>query len=792
MESLRLRYRAQRRGLVSYLRGGNEDTLSAFGTPDSRQQEYLTHYLESKLPSSLLEHQRLYNGAKVTRDRFGIPHIFAENENDLWFACGYVQAQDRLWQLDNRHRVATGRLAEAIGEEGLQSDIESRTIGFERAAQIELAELDERSAAVLDSFARGVNAWIDTAIDELPVEFDVLDYEPIQWSPIASLAVLREFWWSLTGRLHQIVGPERILRHLSPDLAGKVLTPEAAEYIVPGQSGSDGPPPEGGGDDGTGSNNWVVGPTRSTTELPSLASDPHWPIHFPDLWYEQHLVSPEIDCIGAAYAGAPPVIFGRTRHAAWARTNNNSSTRDLYHERLDPGDSGSYLEGDTSVPFEIIRENVLVRGSETHHAEIQLTIRGPIVNHLIPPVDPNGDGPISLKWVGHQRIGDIESLLDLNRASSAIEIKRTLSKWRLSIWNAIYADDTGEFGYQMSGSVPKRGRKTRGTRDASAAEDQWLGYIGTDLLPGLDNPVRGWAGSANNTPAPSSLLGEITGAYADGYRFRRIRDVLSASDKLTPEQVRSLQWDNLDPRAEELRDIVVNLLNTVKDEDCLTVAQVLTDWNLRFEGHSPGPAIWTALWSRISSSVGDAVFGQPEDDLMADSAGAMARWLITGQESPLNYGVDLKHLVKFAASDALDYLKKTLGPDISDWGWEHAHTVKLNHPAATTDAMKHLFNRGPFACPGGGGTVNNRRPVETPQGFENASGVSYRLFVDMSDPARAWGATLAGQSGQPGSLHYDDRVQETLRNEYHPLLMDREDIEHESEYEFFAPANSSG
>ena len=130
MESLRLRYRAQRRGLVSYLRGGNEDTLSAFGTPDSRQQEYLTHYLESKLPSSLLEHQRLYNGAKVTRDRFGIPHIFAENENDLWFACGYVQAQDRLWQLDNRHRVATGRLAEAIGEEGLQSDIERRTIGF--------------------------------------------------------------------------------------------------------------------------------------------------------------------------------------------------------------------------------------------------------------------------------------------------------------------------------------------------------------------------------------------------------------------------------------------------------------------------------------------------------------------------------------------------------------------------------------------------------------------------------------------------------------------------------------
>ena len=150
-----MRYRDQRRHIIAYLRAGDEVPQSAYFAPDSKQRKYFTHYLESKLPSSLLEHQRLYNGAKVTRDRFGIPHIFAENENDLWFACGYVQAQDRLWQLDYRHRVATGRLAEAIGDEGLHGDIESRTIGFERAARLELAKVDERSAAVLESFSRG-------------------------------------------------------------------------------------------------------------------------------------------------------------------------------------------------------------------------------------------------------------------------------------------------------------------------------------------------------------------------------------------------------------------------------------------------------------------------------------------------------------------------------------------------------------------------------------------------------------------------------------------------------------
>ena len=259
-----------------------------------------------------------------------------------------------------------------------------------------------------------------------------------------------------------------------------------------------------------------------------------------------------------------------------------------------------------------------------------------------------------------------------------------------------------------------------------------------------------------------------------------------------PAEVRALQGDTLDQRAFELKDQVVNLLQSADGTDCLLAADVLATWDCQFGGASAGPAVWTALWSRLVGAVGAVLLGPSAAELMAVSAAAIVRSLLLGEEDPSDYGLDLWELVKTAASDALIYLRRALGPETADWGWDNAHHVELVHPAANTDAMKKLMNLGPFSCPGGGGAVNNRRPVETPGGFMNASGVSYRLFVDMSEPDRAWAASLAGQSGQPGSDHYSDRVQETLRNEYHPLLMDRSEIEREAVHEFIAPADDSG
>ena len=560
-----------------------------------------------------------------------------------------------------------------------------------------------------------------------------------------------------------------------------MLMSESGELIVPPDEGEC-PRLDGGGDDGTGSNNWVAGPSTTTSGKPALASDPHWPVSFPGMWYEQHLSAPGIDCIGAAYPGAPPVIFGRTRGAAWGRTNNVTSTRDLYHEEVAPGNPSLYRDGDGWASFGTRRERIEVRGGRPHEFEVRLTRRGPVVNDFIPGVDPEGDGPITLRWVGHEVIDDARVLMALNRAESAEQVREIFGDWRLSVWNGVYADSSGRFGYQMCGSIPIRDNPTRGTRGVGP-DDEWTGYVGTRSLPGLHDPERGWVASANNTPASSDVLGGMTGSYADGYRMRRIAEMLDRGAPLDPAEVRDIQSDSLDLRARGLKDVVACQLADSDDSRLISLSTILHEWNCRFDPDQRGAAVWAALWPRFASGVTNALAGDYAGGLSAESPGDLARAVLMGEATP-EFFEESQRIIREAADSTYEYLASSLGPDPDAWKWARAHTVLYEHPLSNNDEARRVFNLGPYPCPGGAGTVNNRRPEETTSGFRNTSGVSYRLFVDFAEPAKAWGATLTGQSGQPGSPHYTDRVEETLTGEYHPLLMDIDEIEEAAEFEF--------
>ncbi len=752
------------------------------GVPESDYSGLEKRYLESKLPERIAgPTSGPTSGARVIRDKYGIPHIFAPDARELAFATGLVQAQDRLWQLDYRRRLARGQLAQVLGDHAVRSDMEMRTLGLLQAAELELASLDDSTMSSLDAYASGINRWIELALGNLPVEFDILEYEPEPWTPVDSLVILRYFWWTLTGRLQQIVAAERLLRYADKTVAELMLMSESGELIVPADEEGR-PRMDGGGDDGTGSNNWVAGPSITTSGKPALASDPHWPVSFPGMWYEQHLSAPGIDCIGAAYPGAPPVIFGRTRGAAWGRTNNVTSTRDLYHEELAPGNPGLYRDGDGWGRFETRHERIEVRGGEPHEFQVRLTRRGPVINDFIPGVDPGGDGPITLRWVGHEVIGDARVLMALNRAESAEQIREIFEDWRLSVWNGVYADSNGRFGYQMCGSIPIRDNPTRGTRGIGP-DDEWTGYVGTGSLPGLHDPERGWVASANNTPAPPDILGDMTGSYADGYRMRRIAEILERGAPLDPAEVRDIQSDSLDVRARGLKDVVARQLIDSDDSRLVSLGNILLEWNCRFDPDQRGAAVWAALWPRFARGVAIAHAGDYAVGLSAESPGDLARAVLLGESMP-EFSEESQRIIREAAVSTHEYLTNALGPDPDTWLWARAHTVLYEHPLSNNDEARRVFNLGPYPCPGGAGTVNNRRPEETTSGFRNTSGVSYRLFVDFAEPGKAWGATLTGQSGQPGSPHYADRVEETLTGEYHPLLMNIHEIEEAAEFEF--------
>lgn len=225
------------------------------------------------------------------------------------------------------------------------------------------------------------------------------------------------------------------------------------------------------------------------------------------------------------------------------------------------------------------------------------------------------------------------------------------------------------------------------------------------------------------------------------------------------------------------------------DDRLVSLGKTLQEWDCRYDPGQAGAAVWAALWPRFAENVALALAGDYAGRLSAESPGDLARAVLLGEFSPVN-SEESARMLRAAATSAYEYLAGALGPDPDNWDWARAHMVLYEHPLSTNAEARRVFDLGPYPCPGGAGTVNNRRPSETETGFRNTSGVSYRLFVDFAEPATAWGATLTGQSGQPGSPHYVDRVEETLNGEYHPLFMDIDDIEGTAEFEFRTPGQS--
>ena len=787
----------QREAVRQVLRGTTtqQQACQARGVSDDDYRSWEQALLKAKWAdeNGRLTCDALGRRAAIVRDRWGVPHCQGDTLSDLCFAAGVAQAQDRLWQLDYRRRLASGRLAQILGEDYLRTDREHRTLGFLRIVEAqELPTLDDEAREALEGYTAGVNAWIGAVGDELPIEFDVLEYEPEPWTVVDSLAILRYFWWTLTGRLSQLVAAERLLRGTPRDLASWFLTPETVSCIVPSPDEMDEGWDEGlrlGGsaaaDDPSqtpGSNNWVAGRQRLQTGGPVLAADPHWPLAFPDMWYEQHLTGAGFDVIGPAYPGAPPVVFGRTRAMAWGRTNNVSSTRDLYHHEVDPADPTRYRAGDEWVPYTNLHETIAVKGSDDVDHEILLTADGqPVVNDLIPSVEETSDGPISLRWVGQETIGDVQVLLDVGRAQSVDEALGVFCCWRLSVWNSVIADADGHVAYQMCGSVPRRKIATRGTRPANDTGHTWQGYWDTPILPGEKDPERDWVASANNPAILPGTDPPLYGTYADAYRWDRIARFLDGQ-KLTADQVAGLQADNLSLRAEQLSDAVADLLETLESTAAREFASHLRVWNHRCDADQVGATIWAVLWPRLVSAVGKQVLTPFVAELNAGNAGRLVRHVLLDHSSPPVH-VDLRDALGVAVESTAAYLQSILGDDSGAWTWDRAQRLRLQHPLSTNDAARRVFDPPAVTCDGGTSVVNNRSARETANGLEVTGGPSYRFIADLS-ASGGQGCLLAGQSGQPGHPHYADQLSLWPSGQWHPLWMDDEAIQTEKTGEF--------
>lgn len=775
---------------VALLRG--DDGLCAaadrLGTPSGALRDRLLHLLAATLPpDSVTLRGGVSGNVEIVRDLRGIPHVFAGNAPDVFFGLGFALGQDRLWQLDHYRRRAHGTLSEVMGRDALAGDVESRTLGFGRVAEQELAGLPRETVRILEGYAGGINAAMEQARGRLPVEFDVLGYAPTPWTVLDTLTIQRASLWQFSGRIQGIVLAEAALRYLPGHLAERFLALELAEEtIIPGGylpgSGSREPAVHGAARP-QGSNQWAVAGARVAGARGALlATDGHVPYTQPSDRYEAHLCGGGYDVAGMTLPGVPTFHNGRNRRVAWGVTNNVSSARDLYVEEVDSADPGRYRDASTHIPFARRVERIAVRGDDTFELTVRATSRGPVVNELIPSVDPVGDPPLSLRWTGLEPDDTVSVLLRLPLARSAAEFRSTLALGVGRSLNYGFADLDGHIGYQMVGRVPVRGRVTRGYRQANAPEDAWTGYLPFEQLPSETDPERGWVASANNPPAPRDDAVRLYGAYADGYRMRRIRSLLESKPTVTLEDMGAFQMDVFVQRAADVCPSLVRILRPYEADAKLERAlDELGRWDYQFDVRSIGASIYQMFTVRWGRTVAAARFPEHLRALASTAGSFLARELIVdGNNGWFESQAALEQAVVATMTACLDALTVALGPEVAGWTWGRLHPLTFTHAlGARYPALGDVTNVGPFACAGTVGALNQQGFVER-RLLETVSGPHYRFLADLGDPAKALGCNTTGESGNPSSPHYADQTDDWLRGRFHAISLDRASVEAEA------------
>ena len=768
-----------------------------------------------------IELSGLENPVKVLRDEYGIPYIKAQSDMDMYRALGFVNAQDRLWQMDTFRRVSHGRLAEVFGTAVIKLDRRHRVLGFRRLAERLYANADDESKAICGAYVDGINQHIARYPEKLPVEFRLLKYEPERWSPSDVYGVLLWQQWMVTFNweaelamvaLIQKLGPEAAVELLSiPRAPTPTIIPDSEKQYSPAPSRIDDlvvPPeidyslirfqsteeaeskPEASqaawllpATHVYASNAWVVAGERSGSGKPLLCNDPHVPHTLPSIWYMAHLSAPGIDgAAGIMTLGVPMIVMGHTRHIAWGDTTTGADTQDLYLEKLNPDNPDEYLHGGEYKPFETIKETIrYTEDGETKSLEIEIrsSVHGPIINEIAdPPIGP--DTPLALRWAGNQDSDMIGAGHMMLRAKGWDEFRAALGRVATPVWNWVYADVDGNIGYQLVGAIPIR-KKGRGLLPVPGWIDdyEWDGCIPYDEMPRLLNPSNNYIVTANNVVTPDDYPYLISTRFAPPYRAARIEELILRSEKVSADDMRRIQMDVHSKRAERLRDLFVAACekHPRPGADFEHAVELLREWDLNTDTKSRGASVFyeghAAIARRIfKARVGDdlwkrlyRIIGNLDDMMEAEST---ENWF----DDPATEEVETRdEIIALGVAEAAASLRKFFrdGPDA--WKWGGLHTLTFKHPLGRSGLLAKIFNVGPYPVGGAMSTINPGiyyfNLEEKP--YAVMAGPSMRTVVDFADVDKTEMVITLGQSGNRLSPHYSDQFPLWLKGESIPF-----------------------
>ena len=748
----------------------------------------------------------IVSGATVHRDKWGIPHISADNEADLFFAQGFATAQDRLFQMDYDRLRCLGRSSEHLGERGLTQDQLMRRRALKNVAKRDLEVCSPEAKAMITAYTAGVNAFINSDAP-LPAEYKLTGTEPEPWEDWHCILVYKvrntaegsfqaKLW---LAKLAAEIGPDKIAAISPGSQPGALMTvPPGAEYSGPALNAieeltrvvnatemlreTDG-----------GSNGWAISGDRTESGLPLVAGDSHRGLEVPNVYYQVHLKGPDFQVLGHSIPGVPMAMhFAHNDHVCWGMTHGGADTQDLFVEQLRRTKDGvEYLFRDEWLKAASSVESISVREATKEEVEIVETHHGPIISGSVDSgwgvaiSDPgSNDGT---RWV--------DAAYGAMKSRSADELEKAFDTWTDRVNNYPYADVHGNFGYLFKGRIAIRGTENGwGPVPGWTGDHEWNGYIPNEELPRSKNPDTGWVVTCNQRVVGHDYQHYLTNLYGTDYRARRIRDRIGelVGSPASVDDMSSIHADTVSIPAQALTGAIINL-NSL-DGIYSSAAEILSKWDCDLKEDSSAAAIYAASSRELNKQLAIAAYGSlaggvtgdepdtgAEDQLRRQLKPDFIQRLGDGSLSDARYGFDAAALVESAFKAGVDYLAARSGNELRNWRWGDLHRTGHSHPLAGAFPDSADLLNPPKVEAAGDGDVPWASGSPTPAEFAIKTGPINRYIHDPSNWINGRWIVPLGSSGHPASPHFSDQQDMWSKVETIPQLWDWDEIAGDAE-----------
>ena len=773
-----------------------------------------TSPLFAESPSSTLKVPGLTDTVEILVDRWGIAHIYAKNQHDLFFAQGYNSARDRLFQLEIWRRRVTGTMAEIQGYKAVDRDIGARLLRFRGDLSKEMMHYHPEGPQIIKAFVEGINAYINATEQHpelLPIEFRLLEITPQPWTPDIVLSRIGGLFMNLeeellTAQRVRSVGtamtlamtdfspkdpdlsppqgldldtiPTTVLKYYTAARAAVKFQPEdvIAEArpdtaTIAKLDNSSSPSLVFSQQTSEGSNNWVISGTRTLTRHPIMANDPHRTITAPSLRYWVHLVAPGWNVIGGGEPHLPGVSIGHNQFGAWGLTIFPTDSEDLYVYETNPLDPNQYRYKGVWEDMKVLRESIPVKGQEPVTVELKYTRHGPVLAEDATYHKAYG---LRAAWLDVGAAPYLASLR-MDQAKNWEEFRAACAYSSAPSENMVWADVKGDIGWQATGTIPRRPNWDGMLPVPGDGRFEWAGILPSKELPFVANPSEGFFATANAENLPPGYPHQVSFLWEPPYRLARIRELLNARMGTTTVDVMRWQHDELSIPARTL----VPLLHELHSENPATQAALerLQSWNYALTKDSIAAGIYAAWQQRLWENYRDRRV--PGSARQYFTKMALQRLTDSLTVPDTLYGQDplagRDAFLLQSLEEAVQNLTSQFGPDMNRWTYGKAgyHHITIRHMLgeAVNAQYRAQLNVGPFPRGGDGFTVNN-----TDNNAEQRSGASFRIIADVADWDRSLGTNTPGQAGNPSDPHYRNLAEMWAAGKYFPVFYSREKI----------------